>query len=277
MCGSMAYFGCGTSVHSFNSEREAWSTLPEYPTMNFTLTVVNGLLTAVGGRDWSSDASTSELLSLKEEDGESKWANHFPCMPTKREHAAVVCSGRTLVVAGGKIREVAFLFTNTEVTVDTVEVMDTETLQWSTVSSLPLPRHQASATVCGDRVYLGGGKGLFETWKTSVFTCSLNALLQSQTNDPIWHTTANLPAKCSTCVTLNEQLVAVGGSRHFISTNNIYSYDTETNSWDVTSHMPTPRYGCLVTVLPGNKLMVVGGETNIRVKDTVEIATLLNQ
>ena len=242
VCGSMAYFGCGTSVHSYNSETEEWSTLPEYPTINFTLAVVNGLVTAVGGRHLPSHAHifTSKLLSLKEEDGESKWASHFPCMPTKRERTAVVCSGKTLVVAGGVgERRGNPLFIDIEIAVDMVEVMDTATLQWSTVSSLPHPRYQASATICEDRVYLVGGKSRYDYWKTSVFTCSLSALLQSQKNDPIWHTMANLPAKCSTCVTLNEQLLAVGGSRHLISTNNIYSYDTETNSWEVTSHMPT--------------------------------------
>ena len=238
--------------------------------MNFTLAVVNGLVTAIGGRHLPSHARnfTSKLLTLKEENGESKWANHFPCMPTKRERTAVVCSGKTLVVAGGVGEG------DTDIT---VEVMNTDTQQWSTVSNLPHPRYQASATVCGDRVYLVGGKSRYDYWKTSVFTCSLSELLQPQTNDPIWHTIANLPVKCSTCVTLNEQLVAVGGSHHLISTNNIYLYDTETKSWEVISHMPTSRHKCLVTVLPGNKLMVVGGETNIRVKDTVEIATLLNQ
>ena len=58
-------------------------------------------------------------------------------------------------------------------------------------------------------------------------------------------------------------------------TNNIYSYDTETNSWEVISQMPHPRYRSLVTVLPGNKLMVVGGWIGLLYNsDTVEIATL---
>ena len=36
----------------------------------------------------------------------------------------------------------------------TVEVMNTDTLQWSTASSLPYPLYGASATVCRDSVYL---------------------------------------------------------------------------------------------------------------------------
>ena len=69
-------------------------------------------------------------------------------MPTKRELAAVVCSGKTLVVAGGR--------DDRYITLDAVEVMDTDTLKWSTARSLPVPLSQASATVCGYKVYLVG-------------------------------------------------------------------------------------------------------------------------
>ena len=44
-------------------------------------------------------------------------------MPTKRWLTAVVCSGKTLVVAGGK--------GGGDKRLSTAEVMDTETLQWS--------------------------------------------------------------------------------------------------------------------------------------------------
>ena len=94
----------------------------------------------------------------------------FPRMPTKRQLTAVVCSGKTLVVAGGK--------GEWRTKLATVEVMDTETLQWSTVSSLPQPCYSALATVCGDTVYLVGGLG-YST--KSVFTYSLTE------TRPAWH------------------------------------------------------------------------------------------
>ena len=70
-------------------------------------------------------------------------------MPTKLWLTAVVCSGRSLVAAGGVEEGRKKL--------SAVEVMDTETLQWSTVSSLPHPLYLASATLCGDKVYMLGG------------------------------------------------------------------------------------------------------------------------
>ena len=146
------------------------------------------------------------------EGGSWKWVEHFPPMPTKRVFTAVVCSGKALVVPGGKGESYTRL--------TTVEVMDTDTLQWSTACSLPHPFSDATATVCGDRVYLAGGWDQDGLTK-SVFTCSLSAFLKSQlvkvknttTSSilPVWHTIPDLPVKCSTCIKLNGQLLAVGG------------------------------------------------------------------
>ena len=46
---------------------------------------------------------TNILLSLvASKGGKCKWVEHFSSMPTKRELTAVVCSGKTIVVAGGR-------------------------------------------------------------------------------------------------------------------------------------------------------------------------------
>ena len=284
--GSMAYFRPRDSkeVYTYNSDTEEWSILPECPKYNFTLAVVNGLVTAVGGSHFTLrvlEKLTNTLLSLMEEGGRKKWVQRFPPMPTQRKYTAVVSNGKALVVAGGKGEGEGYMY----IVLATVEVMDTDTLQWSTASSLPHPLTDATITVCGDRVYLVGGddgRGLINYIK-SVFTCSLSALLQSQTrmktsllseNHPIWHTTSDLPVDSSSCVTLKGQLLAVGGcDPHTGVTKNIYSYNTETKSWEVISHMSTPRRMCLVTALHVNKLMVVLGGRHHNI-DKVEIATV---
>ena len=279
--GRIAYFRPALSrrVHSYNPATEVWSTLPECPQDHFTLTVVNGLVTAVGGEQssWLGDKITNTLLSfVASEGGRWKWVEHFPPMPTRRVFTAVVCSGKALVVAGGKGESYTRL--------TTVEVMDTDTLQWSTACSLPHPFSDATATVCGDRVYLAGGWDQDGLTK-SVFTCSLSALLKSQTVKvknttrstilPVWHTIPDLPVKCSTCIKLNGQLLAVGGyDSQGKNTKSIFSYNTKVNCWEVISYMPTPRNLCLVAVLPGNKLIVMGGMNGNGDTDKVEIATV---
>ena len=267
--GSMAYFGPARSsqVFAYNADTEEWSALPDCPRKNFTLTVINGLVTAVGGSKFNV---SSTLFSLMEDGGRRRWVEHFPRMPTKRCNTAVICSGKALVVAGGHGSGLTKL--------STVEVMDTDTLKWSTATSLPHPLYDASATICGDRVYLVGGCGQDAYSTRTVLSCSLSALLQSLTgrtkNQQVWFTLGSTPMFHSTCIALNEKLLAVGGivrqcpqfnEPRFMYSNAIYLYNSVTNFWEITSRFTTARHSCLVAVLPGNKLMVVGGAIDIDV------------
>ena len=96
--GRVAYFQPmeSNSVFAYNSTSNKWSELPECPNEDFSLAVVNSLLTAIGGQTPNYEV-TNSLLSLTD----NKWTKQFPPMPTKHWLTAVVCSGRSLVVAGG--------------------------------------------------------------------------------------------------------------------------------------------------------------------------------
>ena len=279
--GSVAYFQpeLSKSVFAYNSTNNKWSELPKCPNYGFSLAMVNSLLTAIGGKT-SNYEVTNSLLSLTD----NKWTKQFPPMPTKRRFTGVVCSGRSLVVAGG--------VGEGDMNLSTVEVMDTETLQWSTASSLPHPLYAASATLCGDQVYMLGGFDQNDKKSKSVFTCSLAALLQScqpqslvaqlktlllAGGHEVWHQLADTPVTLSACASLHGQLMAVGGyDSDGKETTAIHMYNTTTNSWEVISHMATPRSQCLVAVLPHNELMVVGGLTTYGGKiDSVEIARII--
>ena len=284
--GSRAYFQPGGhEVFAYSFAAKKWSELPECPNCDFSLAVVNGLLTAIGGEMPNCGGVTNSLLSFTD----NKWTEVFPPMPTKRWLTAAVCSGRSLVVAGGIGEERKSL--------STVEVMDTKTLQWSTARSLPHQASQANATLCGDQVYMLGG--FYQTGKQSksVFTCSLTALLQScqphslggrlknlsfasgpkdLSRSEVWHQLADTRYTLSACASLHGQLLAVGGWVSDVKkTAAIHMYNPTTNSWEVISHMVTPRHGCLVAVLPHNELMVVGGSTPDGVTDSVEIGTIV--
>ena len=147
--GSVAYFrpGGSKSVLAYNSTNSKWSELPKCPNYDFSLAVVNSLLTAIGGT--SHYEVTNSLLSLTD----NKWTKRFPPMPTKRYLTVAVCNGKSLVVAGGSIGYKNPRLSSQRISLSTVEVMDTETLQWSTASSLPHSLYQASATLCGDQVF----------------------------------------------------------------------------------------------------------------------------
>ena len=277
--GSMAYFRPrgSNSVFAYNSTDNNWSILPKCPNFGISLAMVNSLLTAIGG-ETPNDEVTNSLLSLTGD----KWTKQFPPMPSKRWLTAAVCSGRSLIVAGG--------LGEGDKNLSTVEVMDTETPQWSTASSLPHPLYIASATCCGDQVYMLGGWGQNGRSK-SVFTCSLAALLQSSqpqslverlktlssaSSHKVWHQLADTPVTLSICTSLHGRLLAVGGKdSDGKKTTAIHMYNTTTNFWEVISHMTTPRHQCSVAVLPHNELMVVGGFIAGGLTDSIEIANIV--
>ena len=258
-------------VIAYNSANNKWSELPKCPNHGFSLAIINSLLTAIGGETPTNEV-TNTLFSFTD----SEWTEQFPPMPTKRWLTTAVCSGRSLVVAGGST---GYKF------LSTVEVMDTESLQWSTASNLPHTLHQATATLCGDQVYILGGFNQANKYSKSVFTCSLASLLQSCQPQSllarlkafftkVWQKLADTPVTLFTCASLHGKLLAVGGcDSDDKATTAIHMYNTTTNSWELISHMATPRHQCLVAVLPRDKLMVVGGYDSGT--DSVEIATIV--
>ena len=200
-------------------------------------------------------------------------------MPTKRRSTTSLCTGTALIVAGGMGvggRDLS-----------TVEMMDTETHQWSTAADLPHPMYHASATVCGDQLYMVGGVegGYFVK---SAYTCSVSALLQSRVPSSleaklqrthledkvggVWRQVAELPVTQSTCESFHGRLLAIGGNESTKAITAVYMYNSTTNSWEIISHMTTGRLLCFTPVLPDNRLMVVGGIIGYNYTDSVELA-----
>ena len=268
--GSVTYYlnGYGQTC-SYNSTNKKWNELPKYPYQYGSLAVVNGQLTAIGGYD-DTFTNTNKLLSLRESWLRRSWSDVFPPMPTNRSGTTAITSKEHLIVAGGATGRRFADYVNT------VEVMDTKTLVWSTVASLPHPYDYASATICGDHLYMLGGvddKG--ET--KSVLTCSLTELLQSSSSpSSVWHRVADAPAYRSTCAAVNGQLLAVGGCDEGGKTiATIHKYNPTTNSWDHISNMTTARDYCLVAIVPTNEMMAVGGRISaIHQTDKVDIASI---
>ena len=273
-CDGVSY----TKVLMYNSETEQWTVLPECPSECFSIAVVNGVLTAIGGRH--KGTATKTLLSLphsQQDISQQKWIEQFPPMYYYHNNPAVTTTNTSLIVAGGWGPDVAKA---------PVEVMDTQTLQWSKVARLPHPLWQATATICGSRLYIGG-RFADSVTKKSVLMCELSDLLQPQSlaarlglshTGRVWREVAELPVVRSSLITFQGQLLAVGGGvTHFgaNATSEVRQYDAATNSWTVISQMRIRRRACFTAVLPSNRLMVCGGVTPQGRTDRVEMAAVV--
>ena len=259
--GSKVYFQGGDyRLFAYNIGDNSWSHLPDCPFYGFSLAILNGQLTTIGG-----GPPTNKLMSLT---NEHKWTENFSPMPTKRMFVTAVCTETILIVAGG-------VGLNGRLAI--IEVLNFETSQWSTAADLPETSFYCSAAVHGDQLYMLGGLG-----NKSLYICSVSALLQTCTrrslvgtlvetlqralslSSGVWSKLPDLPVRQSTCVTFCGQLLAFGG----VDSDNkptiaVYMYNQDTDSWNVISHMATARKNCFAAVLPTNQLMVVGGEVKI--------------
>ena len=254
------------------SSTNDWSRLPHCPVSNCSLAVVNDLLTTIGGGS-VLESATNKLFSFTGEGKDKTWTEEFPPMPTKRCGSTALCTGTSLIVAGG---QETILFSNT---LTTVEVMNTETRYWSTAADLPPrmagPGYVISSILCGDQFIVFS--------ECEVYKCQLTALHQSCTSPSSrhasqspshikpsvqWNRVVDIPGYFSTCVSLKGQLIAIPGGFH----TPVYMYNSVSNSWTIISHMPAghSRPLCYGAVLPDNQLVVVGGLVTV----SVEIATL---
>ena len=269
--GNVAYFNYaipGTVVHAYHVDEDKWTSLPDCTQKLFGLAVINSLLTAVGGEKSSSREPTNTLTSLRE----GKWVELLPPMSTNRVRPAVVTTDNNnyVIVAGGRTKFIG------GASLATVEVLNCSSLQWTSVCDLPKLLPFIAATICNDRIYC------FDS-SYAAYTCTVDSLLSSsqsltadthtdsQTTSPqIWRALPDVPAVYSTPASLCGQLVAVGGE----GVSTIHQYNMTSGSWEAIGSIPTARRDSLVVVLPGDKMLMVGGDDGSGSIDTVELGVL---
>ena len=265
--GNTAYFSHGNRVYSYTPANNIWTQLNLCAYENFGLAVVNNKVTTIGGS--RSGVATNILLCL-----EDQWRRLLPPMAIVRVRPATITTPTHLIVAGGKkVKHVAELLS-------TIEILDTNTLQWSFTSSLPKASEYQHMSLCDEHLYLSEDN--------TIFSCSVQELLvdkscstNSSDGSSVWTKLANIPVQQgASLTTLGGQVLAVGGSDqpgiYGTPTRAIHIYNKTTNSWSVIGEMPTPRYDPLVAVLPSNELLVVGGGSGTGgICNIAEIASII--
>ena len=249
---------------TLSAPQDGFDLIPDCPTKSCPLVIINNLFTFVGGLD-RSDTITNQLFSLTGKDIDVRsWTEEFPPMPTKQQGSTALCTGITLIVVGGEINNRSLL--------RIVEVLNTETLQWSTVADFSQPVCRIPASVCGDKLYIIPGE-------SSMYTCSLQTLVESKksvllqvyyrvvlgpggTRATSWKDVAAPPVTLTTCVSVHGRLLAIGGiDSDGKPTSAVHMYNPTTDSWEFISHMGTPRYSCIAAALPNTAFSIAPAVT----------------
>ena len=127
-------------VYDLNSQR--WDKLPPYKIHSFAMTAIDDQLVLVGGKQF--DGGNSRALGVW---GAEEWIHPYPDMPAARRYHSVVTYKEWLVVVGGKSGTYNYM--------SSINIMNTTSKQWHTVSSTPAQISHMWTAVVGDVCYHG--------------------------------------------------------------------------------------------------------------------------
>lgn len=252
----VVYFSKNHYIYSYAVRGDSWQRLKPCSHIGFGLAVVRGRLTAVAGSDLLS-------LSLSDQSPDAvRWERIYPQMPTVKSTPTAITTPSHLVVAGQTVVNKKCF--------SVVELLDLDTLQWSSAGSIPpVKLERPHMSLCNGHLYLSK--------KNAVYSISMEELIKSckplsspsfpttegRNGNSVWTRLANIPTRDgASLATLRGHVLAVGGSdERGNPTGAVHCYDGSTDSWQVAGEMPTPQYSTLVAVLAGEGAMVVvGGE-----------------
>ena len=165
------------------------------------LAVVNDKVTTIGGMNLYG-IETNRILCL--EDQGTKWKDLLPPMPTARARPATVTTPTHLIVAGGRTSVLAF---------PTIEILDTNTLQWSSASSSPKPLKCPHMSLCGEHLYLSQDKTILSCSVEELVKSCKPASTNSSAGESVWTKLTDIPVEYyASLTTLRGQVLAIGGS-----------------------------------------------------------------
>ena len=258
---SDSYHGNERVVMEYDTSSGKWKELPPYITRCFAMTVINNHLILVGG-------SNGNRLGVWRTDSK-KWTHPYPNMPTVRASPSAVTYKEWLIVVGGYL--------------SSVDIMNINSRQWHTAAPAPTAWYDMNTAVVGDICYFMGGSIVVDGKTDVVYSVSLPALISqvnskhsAEKDQQIWRSISGLGLCCSTPLSLNGSLLALGGQgmKDQRTVTAIHHYRPETGEWVKVGDLPSPRYFCTCVRMTNGEVLVAGGcGYKKRLKTTTELAS----
>ena len=262
--GACPDWGSALLVQAYDINTGTWSTLPPSPVICSESAVINGRLTLIGGVEASIWKITNEVWSWHEE--EKEWRKTIPPMPTERVRPGVVQLGNVVAVLGGRTSD-------GKTVLDTVDILNTATLQWTTSHSLklPIPMWGMKTATCDGHVYIACGWNHHDRPINNVLKFPLSVLDQAVAKQQVqdsppqcqWTEVEETPFYRSGLLSTSHRPLVVGGrDSSFNSSSNISVFDSSVNKWSNVGHCSVARCEpCLLSV-SCSAFVVIGGYTD---------------
>ena len=250
-------------VFKYDPTYDSWSSLPPCPTRNHGLSELSNELVSVGGvmHNAADSTPTNSVYTFQD----PNWVTSLPPMPTARFHPSVFTHNTHLIACGGVT---SWTSVKQYTCTSAVEVLSSETGQWSTLAPLPFARRLMSTAISNGRCYLIGGsyqKGVDNT----AFSAPLPLLMESAHPSPssaVWELLPNCPLYGSAAAELGGCVLALGGQKpgSSVASTDVYLYSRHSKSWRRTTavNLPIASFYATSATLAGNSIVVVGGLEN---------------
>ena len=240
-------------VMEYNITSEKWSKLPPYRALEFAMAVIKNQLVLVGGSESGGHSSKVGVLRTESK----KWTHPYPEMPTARSQCSAVFYNEWLVVAGG--------MGDGDVRLSSVEVMNTDTKQWCASPPTLAPWRSMKTAIVDDSCFFMGGYTDAPSLTTKVYSVSLPGLISQlcsgeRSKHDVWKEIPGLQTTCSTPLSINGSLLAVGGmDKDGKPVPAIHLYQPDNGEWVKVGDLPTPRHDCTCAMVAEREILVTGG------------------
>ena len=244
-------------VQVYDTITAEWTTLPPSPIYDSESTLVNGQLTLIGGVDASTGEITNSTITWDED--KKQWFPKVPPMPTKRVRPCIIHCNNLMLVAGGKASDNKTLL-------DSVEVFNMDTFQWTTSSSfkLPLPMHFMRASISCRSVCITSGKDSTTTATKIAFKLPVEEVVNAVTKEQEvkWIRVQNTSNCVSGLVADSDHPIVVGGYKSGKPTSDVSIYDPTTDKWSNVGQCVRPHLLSCAIAVSSSSFVVIGGCTD---------------
>ena len=253
----------------YDLDKATWTKLPPAPQYNSEAVAVNNRLVLIGGHETSS-RTFSNMVSTWTGQG---WQQDIPAMPTKRLRPGVTTCGTYVIVAGGRAEDNQTLF-------NSIDVLNTATLLWSTPANLQLPQPMYSVQITVSATHIcvacacitydattNTGNLSNSVWQLPVSTLT-KVLMGEDHSAHDWEVIAPTPHCISALLQDTAHPLAVGGHVSGKATSNIAMYDPRSNKWSTVGQLLEPRTRCTVVGLSRHSFLVCGGVSDPKDRNT---------
>ena len=252
---------CSQLVQVYDTIKAVWTTLPPSPIYYSESTLVNSQLTLIGGRDASNKENTNLTITWDEE--KKQWFPKVPPMPTKRYRSCIIHCNNLMLVAGGMADDKTLL--------DSVDVFNMDTFQWTTSSSfkLPLPMWDMRASISCRYVYIANGRKQrylgSKSHHNTAYKLPVDEIVNavSEEQDIEWIPVQDTPYALSGLVVDSDHPIVVGGNDESAKpTSDVSIYDPTADKWSNVGQCVRPHFVSCAIAVSSSSFVVIGGCTD---------------